>query len=399
MIIKEVCRILILAVAMLPLTAEAMAQTGDAAKTLAIAYLQRAGDPAFAPHRAYTGQVLRDRHPALAGARTAIKESKILGRALGLKFALVEETLAEEADTAAAMSALYKDGVRIFLLDLPLADMVAAAQAFRGRDVILFNPRQRADSLRAADCSAELFHTIPSRAMVMDALAQFLSQRSWRRVLVLEGEAEADLADSQAFQAAARKFGLKVLAVRAFILSNDPRQRDRNNIALLTGSADYDVMFLADSLGEFGRYLPYNSLLPRPVVGSEGLSPSAWHWSWERHGAPQLNQRFDRRAKRRMAPEDWAAWAAVKAAVEAVRRAGSIKPSEIRAALTAGDLTLDLYKGAPGNFRPWNNQLRQPLLLHRHNAVIARAPLDGFLHQHNNLDTLGADQAENACKF
>lgn len=399
MIIKEVCRILILAAAMLLPSAEAWAQTGDAAKTLAIAYLQRAGDPVFAPHRAYTGQVLRDRHPALAGARTAIKESKILGRALGLKFALVEETLAEEADTAAAMSALYKDGVRIFLLDLPLADMVAAAQAFRGRDVIMFNPRQRADSLRAADCSAELFHTIPSRAMVMDALAQFLSQRSWRRVLVLEGEAEADLADSQAFQAAARKFGLKVLAVRAFILSNDPRQRDRNNIALLTGSADYDVMFLADSLGEFGRYLPYNSLLPRPVVGSEGLSPSAWHWSWERHGAPQLNQRFDRRAKRRMAPEDWAAWAAVKAAVEAVRRAGSIKPAEIRAALTAGDLTLDLYKGAPGNFRPWNNQLRQPLLLHRHNAVIARAPLDGFLHQHNNLDTLGADQAENACKF
>lgn len=37
------------------------------------------------------------------------------------------------------------------------------------------------------------------------------------------------------------------------------------------------------------------------------LIAAAWHWSWERHGAPQLNQRFERRAKRRMQGADWAA--------------------------------------------------------------------------------------------
>jgi len=31
--------------------------------------------------------------------------------------------------------------------------------------------------------------------------------------------------------------------------------------------------------------------------------------------------------------------------------------------------------------------------------VIARAPLEGFLHQTNNLDTLGRDQPESACRF
>ena len=37
--------------------------------------------------------------------------------------------------------------------------------------------------------------------------------------------------------------------------------------------------------------VPFASYLPRPVVGSEGLSAAAWDWTWERHGAPQEAQR------------------------------------------------------------------------------------------------------------
>jgi ABC transporter substrate binding protein (PQQ-dependent alcohol dehydrogenase system) len=61
--------------------------------------------------------------------------------------------------------------------------------------------------------------------------------------------------------------------------------------------------------------------------------------------------------------------------------------------------TFDLYKGFPGSFRPWNRQLRQALLLHTHNAVIGLAPLPGFLHERNNLDTLGLDESESRCRF
>jgi len=43
----------------------------------------------------------------------------------------------------------------------------------------------------------------------------------------------------------------------------------------------------------------------------------------------------------------------------------------------------------PGNFRPWNGQLRQPILLHTERAVIAVAPVEGFLHHRNTLDSLG----------
>ena len=167
----------------------------------------------------------------------------------------------------------------------------------------------------------------------------------------------------------------------------------------MTGGADYDVVLLADSVGEFGRYVPFQTYRPRPIVGSEGLRPGTWHWTWERYGAPQLNQRFERTASRRMEDEDWAAWAAVRSVVEAIVRTRSTAVGDIRAFLTSADLTLDTYKGAPGNFRTWDHQLRQPILLHTHNAVIARAPLDGFMHQTNVLDTLGVDGPETTCRM
>ena len=92
-----------------------------------------------------------------------------------------------------------------------------------------------------------------------------------------------------------------------------------------------------------------------------------------------------------MAPEDWAAWAGVQAIVEGVTRAGT-DPETVAAYVLSDALALDLYKGVRGNFRAWDGQLRQPILLATHNAVIANAPLDGFEHQTNTLDTLGADR-------
>jgi ABC transporter substrate binding protein (PQQ-dependent alcohol dehydrogenase system) len=62
-------------------------------------------------------------------------------------------------------------------------------------------------------------------------------------------------------------------------------------------------------------------------------------------------------------------------------------------------LVLDGFKGYQLDFRPWNNQLRQPIFLTTYDWVVARAPLEGFLHQTNNLETLGLDETENECEF
>jgi ABC transporter substrate binding protein (PQQ-dependent alcohol dehydrogenase system) len=134
------------------------------------------------------------------------------------------------------------------------------------------------------------------------------------------------------------------------------------------------------------------------VFGTEGLQASGWHWSWERHGAPQLNQRFEKHAKRRMQGPDWAAWAAVKSIIESISRTRSIELEKVEAYLRSPNLNLDAYKGVPVSYRSWDNQLRQPILLHSYNATVDRAPIRGFLHPKENMDTLGFDQTEHRCR-
>ena len=367
-------------------------------QNLTIAYISRADDPYYEPHRGYTGLQLIDRYPALDGAKLAIRDSQITGRALGMTFALTERALNANDDAAAAVSQLRQSGTaQIFILDLPRPDLLAVADAAQGDDILLFNPRDADPALRGKECRPALFHTISSLDMRMDALAQFARQRAWDRILVLEGPLPADRALSSAFQGSAHKFGLRIVEVRPFVPGNDPRQRELSNVALLTAEANYDLVFVADTEGDFVRYIPYQTHEPRLVIGSEGLIADGWHWTFERYGAPQLNQRFAKLAGRRMQEEDWAGWAAVKAVVQAATQTRSTDIKALKAALLSPDFQFDGYKGTAVSFRPWNRQLRQPVLLHTYDAVIALAPLEGFLHQTNTLDTLGIDSPENAC--
>ncbi len=75
---------------------------------------------------------------------------------------------------------------------------------------------------------------------------------------------------------------------------------------------------------------------------------------------PLLNERFDQIAQRRMTPDDWAA---VKSVIEAAVRLKTVEGAEIAPFLRGMDFTLDTYKGAPGGYRAWDGQLRQPILL------------------------------------
>jgi ABC transporter substrate binding protein (PQQ-dependent alcohol dehydrogenase system) len=61
--------------------------------------------------------------------------------------------------------------------------------------------------------------------------------------------------------------------------------------------------------------------------------------------------------------------------------------------------SFDGGKGLPVNVRPWDHQLRQAVLLAAPYAVVARAPVEGFLHKSNDLDTLGDDEPETPCRL
>ena len=63
------------------------------------------------------------------------------------------------------------------------------------------------------------------------------------------------------------------------------------------------------------------------------------------------------------------------------------------------DFELAGYKGAPLSFRPWDGQLRQPVLLVDDRSLVSISPQPGFLHQFDELDTLGVDQPETQCRL
>jgi ABC transporter substrate binding protein (PQQ-dependent alcohol dehydrogenase system) len=365
--------------------------------TIDIVYVELEGDSRYDETRLLAPVPGGARGRPYASAEVALRESRFAGKALGVEFRLQRAAGPDAGALVQQIEQHRAAGVRYFVLDAPAPVVAAVAQSTRGRDLLLFNVSAANDELRQQQCQPHLLHTIPGRAMQTDALAQYLVSKKWRNVLLLAGPQPADRQLAQAFEGSARKFGLRITQRRDFLLSNDPRERERGNVALLTAGADYDVVFVADEDGEFARSVPYRTLRPRPVVGAEGLAAVAWHWNWERHGAPQLNRRLERHAARALGDADWAAWIAVKAVVESVVRSGNGSPSEVFAYLRSEELILDGFKGMRLNFRPWDNQLRQPILLATHNAVIERAPLAGFLHQTNVLDTLGFDRRDSRC--
>jgi ABC transporter substrate binding protein (PQQ-dependent alcohol dehydrogenase system) len=383
--------------ALLAGVAAVLAEPAAAEDPALIVYLGLEGDPRYEQQPVYTGLSLKVPSRPLDGVRLGFRDTRVLGRALGVSFELSEVLLAPGEEPSPVIRDARARGALAVLLDLPPSDM-AAAVASEGAEGVLINIRDGARRWREEDCAPALLHTAPSDAMLADAVAQYLRARGWDEVLLLHGSEARDAELAEVARQSIAKFGLELADDRTFELTNDPRRRDQSNIALLTGGARHDVVWLVDSHGDFGRYVPYATYAARPVVGSEGLVPRAWHWTFERYGAPQLNQRFHRLAGRDMTSEDWAAWAAVRAVVDAVSAAGSAAPEAVRAALVAQDLSIDLYKGVRGNFRDWDGQLRQPLLLTTHNAVIATAPVEGFEHQFDTLDTLGTDRPESGCR-
>jgi ABC transporter substrate binding protein (PQQ-dependent alcohol dehydrogenase system) len=368
-----------------------------AAQTVTLAHLEIEDDARYIDARLAQRNLVRPRGRPYAGAEVALRESRFAGKARGVEFALQRFAAADGSAIVAAIDRLYREGVRYFLIDAPGAVVGQVAHATRGRDLVLFNVSARDDDLRQQRCQPHLLHTIPHHAMETDALVQYLVSRKWRNVLILAGPQADDRLVGEAFERSAKRFGLRIVERRPFALTRDPRQRDLGNVALLTAGADYDAVFVADEDGEFAREVPYRTVRPRPVVGREGLVATAWHWAWERHGAPQLNGRLQKHAGREMSDADWAAWIAVKAVVESVVRTGSVEFPVVTAYLRSEQLTLDGFKGNRLNFRPWDNQLRQPILLATHNAVIERAPIAGFMHQTNTMDTLGFDRRDSRC--
>lgn len=339
--------------------------------------------------RAYLGHA---GGPATDGWSQALEDVKFELEAAHTKINWKAQSVLNLETARMAAQQAEKDGHHALMVNLPASWVASLTAAVK---IPVINVGSGADSLREAQCQRNLLHTLPSDRMRSDAMAQTLISRKWSQVLLLRGVSDEDSVRATTAQASLRRFGLKLVADRPFKLSADPREREMANPKLLTSGVSYDAVWVVDGDGEFARTLPYNIQSARPVVGDAGMVALGWHAQYERYGAPQVSRRFAKTYKRAMTQQDWASWMAGKAVSLA---AVSLSKGGSSALLTAlNQLTLDGSKGVSMQFRPWDGQLQQTLLLSDGQGVVGIAPVEGVLHPRNVLDTLGADSTEKRC--
>jgi ABC transporter substrate binding protein (PQQ-dependent alcohol dehydrogenase system) len=261
------------------------------------------------------------------------------------------------------------------------------------------------DRLRGPDCRANTLHVLPSRAMLADALMQYLVAKSWTRIMLLTGREAEDALYAAAIRSAAEKFQITIEADRAWSFNPAAQQADtghyqvNDEVKKATQGVSYDVLVVADEAGNFGDALAYRTDTPRPVAGTQGLVPTAWAHAMDEYASTQLQTRFRRTEGRWMTARDYGGWLAVRAIGEAATRTGSADAAKIIAYLHGPDFTVSGYKGPELSFRSWDGQLRQPVLLADTVSLVSISPQPGFLHQVNELDSLGVDQPETQCRF
>jgi ABC transporter substrate binding protein (PQQ-dependent alcohol dehydrogenase system) len=223
-----------------------------------IYYFMLEDDPFYKEQRTYAGLQLKQPQRALDGVKVGLRESRVLGRALHVKFKLEEIVLTGTDSTKELEKQVAVNQPRFIIADLPKEYLKSLSDIVGHNDAVIFNPRLYDDDLRQHACAKNIFHTLPSYAMLYDALAQYLKKKDWQKVLLLEGPQDEDKKIADAFVRSAKKMGLKIVDRRLFVLSNNPRDRSETNIPILTSGPKYDAVFVADSYGEFARYVTYH---------------------------------------------------------------------------------------------------------------------------------------------
>lgn len=330
----------------------------------------------------------------LRGAELAISDSNSTGRFLKHSYQLQTPASASPEALLSSAQQLHAEGLRLFVVNAPAEQFQALAQALP--DSLLINAGSADDALRES-CLANVLHSLPSRAMLADALVQFLALRRWQRALLIVGQQPEDQQYAEALRRAAKRFGIQIIAEKPWTFDNDQRRSAQADMPVFTQSDEYDVVLVADERGDFGEYVPYLTWYPRPVAGTQGLTPTGWHKTVETYGAAQLQKRFELHAGRWMNDRDFAAWIAVRSIATVVTRKGTLEPAAIRQALLSEQLPIDGFKGRKLSYRTWDGQLRQPIPLVQPRALVSTSPQEGFLHPSNELDTLGLDQPESRC--
>jgi ABC transporter substrate binding protein (PQQ-dependent alcohol dehydrogenase system) len=347
----------------------------------------------------------------VAGAKMAVEENNAGGRFMGHLYSLDDVTVASSDEAIEALSKFLETGHNYVVVDVSAETLLKLSDWAKDKDILLFNVRATDVSLRQENCRANVMHVVPDRYMLADALAQYLVTMKWTNWLVVHGPTPADLAYVEAIKRAADRFGGIIVDEREYQDKSGGRRDDvgvipsgkRASLSQAFADTPYQVIVVADEHQVFGPLLPYRGGgEPRPVAGTTGLTATTWSPGHEKWGATQANNNFEKDFGRLMLPIDYQAYVAARTVGEAVTRNPDNDFATVAAFIHGPELQLAPFKGIKQQFRPWDGQFRQPLLIATEKVPVSVSPQRGFPHASHpeiEVDTLGIDEPESKCKM
>lgn len=334
----------------------------------------------------------------IKGAELSIKDSNKSAKFLNQNFTLEKTISFDKKELITSFEKFINEGNSFVILNVEDDFLKELLNNPLSKKALLFNASSQTTSLRQDYCQQNLLHTAPSNAMLYDGLAQFLVKRNFKDIFLLSGKNPKDVEITKDIKRAVKKFGLKIVKEKVWENNTDIRRKAGAEFPSFTQADDYDVLVVADYYGDFGEFLYFNTWLPRPIAGTQGLKPVLWHRVIEAWGAAQMQKRFEKFASRWMQSNDFSNWLAVRTIVNSVMNTKSKDLNTNMNYIHSKDFELGAYLGRKVSFRDYNGQIRLPISLVQPRALISTSPQVGFLHPVTDLDTLGIAPFEMKCK-
>lgn len=334
----------------------------------------------------------------LKGAQVAIIDSNKSAKFLNQNFELIEKISFDENELIHAFEEFIKNKNSYVVLNVEDSLLEKLKANPLSKNSLLINASSQSSHLRSEICDKNLLHTIASNAMLYDGLMQFLVKRDFKDIFLITGTNPKDALIKEDIKRAAKKFGAKIIIEKTWENNTDIRRKASEEFPVFTQAKDYDVILVADYFGDFGESIYFNTWLPRPIAGTQGLTPVTWSKVIEANGAAQMQSRFEKFASRWMQSQDYSNWVAVRTIITAIANTKTADLNTNLDFIYSDKFDLAAYMGRKLSFRDYNGQLRMPISLIQPRALISISPQVGFLHPTTDLDTLGIAPFEMKCK-
>jgi ABC-type branched-subunit amino acid transport system substrate-binding protein len=364
---------------------------------------------------------------AVVAAGLAAEEANYVAEAFGKVVRLRTEKAASPNEASQKVTKLVRQGRTKAILgggDDPLTQAIQEASTREG--IVFLNTMSRSEGLRGAKCHRLTFHVEASLAMYTDAMGQWLVRRAkqprWG-FLTPDSEAGAEM-ERLAKRALRRQGGT---AVAREVVPASGRDYRAALAKLAKARPDVVIMNLAGpsllqalaQLTELGLDVQVAGPAMKAVdfwqaepAKLTGVWPVLWFHGFRKYSGRELNKRLAARLGRPAESHTWASYTAMKAVWEAVLKSGGSDTASLVSFFEKGR-GVDAHKGQPLTFRPWDHQLRQPLMIIQSKVppkdakrwdifeLLGEVPLRGTPGENRAaiLDTLGLSAAESRCRF